>query len=148
MFFRHYLCKKYYKLITVQYYIANYVSWVPRLIGLNMLLKWNSFICMEHTITLRPQHSTCTQEVPNRYFSSEKLKSIPLCGFLSCLNFLFTCNPTIIIMGQSLDAIFSLEKSIYVLQGKNHAGFLTLFEIHWITAHFPILSCEGRTSPA
>ena len=25
-----YLCEKYYKLITVQYYIADCVSWVPR----------------------------------------------------------------------------------------------------------------------
>ena len=30
-FFMYYLCEKYYKPITVQYYIADYVSWVPRL---------------------------------------------------------------------------------------------------------------------
>ena len=27
----YYLYKKYYKLITVQYYIANCISWMPRL---------------------------------------------------------------------------------------------------------------------
>lgn len=61
--------------------------------------------------------------------------------------FFFTWNHTIIIMGQRLEAIFTLEKSIYILYGKNHAGFLTLFEIHWITAQFPILPYEGRPSP-
>ena len=50
----YYLCKKYYKPIIVQYYMANYVinSWVPRLtlldfqIGLmNKPLEWNSLVC-------------------------------------------------------------------------------------------------------
>ena len=27
----YYLCEKYYKSITVQYYVADCVSWVPRL---------------------------------------------------------------------------------------------------------------------
>ena len=27
----YYLCEKNYKLITIQYYIANCVSWIPRL---------------------------------------------------------------------------------------------------------------------
>ena len=31
VFFMYYLCEKYYKSIIVQYYIANCVSWVPRL---------------------------------------------------------------------------------------------------------------------
>ena len=31
VFFMYYLCEKYYKLIIVQYYIPNCVSWVPRL---------------------------------------------------------------------------------------------------------------------
>ena len=46
------LCEKYYKSIIVQYYIADHVSWVPRLslldlkIGLmNMLSEWNSIVC-------------------------------------------------------------------------------------------------------
>ena len=51
-FFIYYLCEKYYKPITVQYY-TNCVSWVPRLTLLtckqsgfmNTLLEWNSFIC-------------------------------------------------------------------------------------------------------
>ena len=32
----HYLCEKYYKPITVQYYIADCVSWVPRLTWLDL----------------------------------------------------------------------------------------------------------------
>ena len=35
----YYLCEKYYTSITVQYYIANCVSWVPRLTLLD--LDWN-----------------------------------------------------------------------------------------------------------
>lgn len=34
--FMYYLCEKYYKPITVQYYIADCVSWIPRL----TLLDW------------------------------------------------------------------------------------------------------------
>ena len=39
LFFMYYLCKKYYKPITVQYYIADYVSWVPRLTLLDLRNK-------------------------------------------------------------------------------------------------------------
>ena len=35
-FFMYSLCEKYYKSITVQYYIADCVSWVPRLTSLNL----------------------------------------------------------------------------------------------------------------
>ena len=53
-----YLCEKHCKPITVQYYIADCVSWVPRLtlldlhqIGLtNVLLEWNSFVCRGLTV--------------------------------------------------------------------------------------------------
>ena len=61
LFFVYYLCEKYYRPITVQYYIADCVGWVPRVtfeqIGLmnkldvtNMLLEWNSFVCRELTV--------------------------------------------------------------------------------------------------
>ena len=57
LFFMYYLREKYYKPITVQYYIADCVSWVPRLcwtykqIGLtNMLSEQNSFICRGLTV--------------------------------------------------------------------------------------------------
>ena len=48
------LYEKYYKPVTVEYSITNCVSWVPRPIfwtyeqfGLtNMVLEWNSFMCM------------------------------------------------------------------------------------------------------
>ena len=36
----YYLCEKYYKPITVQYYIANCVSWVPRLTLLDLRKNW------------------------------------------------------------------------------------------------------------
>ena len=49
----YYLCEQYYKPVTGQYYMADCVSWVPRLtllgleqVGLtSALLKWNSFVC-------------------------------------------------------------------------------------------------------
>lgn len=44
----------------------------------------------------------------------------------------------IIKMEDKLQVIFILEKSIDILQGKNHDWLLTLFEIHWITDQFPI----------
>ena len=55
----YYLCEKYYKPITVQYYIADCVSWVPRItlldlakIGLtNTLLEQNSFVCKGLTVS-------------------------------------------------------------------------------------------------
>ena len=36
----YYLCEKYYKPITVQYYIADCVSWVPRLTLLDLGTNW------------------------------------------------------------------------------------------------------------
>ena len=36
----HYLCEKYYKPITVQYYIVDCVSWVPRLPLLDLGTNW------------------------------------------------------------------------------------------------------------
>ena len=36
----YYLGEKYYKPITVQYYIANCVSWVPRLTVLDLQTNW------------------------------------------------------------------------------------------------------------
>ena len=36
LFFMYYLCEKYYKCITEQYYIADSVSWVHRLTSLNL----------------------------------------------------------------------------------------------------------------
>ena len=36
LLFMYYLCEKYYKPITVQYYIADCVSWVPRLTLLDL----------------------------------------------------------------------------------------------------------------
>ena len=58
LFSMYYLCEKHYKPITVQYYIADCVSWVPRLTLLeqtgltNALLEQNSFICRGLTVFL------------------------------------------------------------------------------------------------
>ena len=53
----YYLCEKYYKPITVQYYVADCVSWVPRLSVLDLetgitivLLERNSFVCRGLTV--------------------------------------------------------------------------------------------------
>ena len=54
LFFMYYLCEKYYKPITVQYYIANCVYWVPRLTLLDLRTNWTykctlrmELICMQ-----------------------------------------------------------------------------------------------------
>ena len=39
--FMYYLCEKYYKPTTVQYYIVNCVSWVPRLTLLDLQTNWS-----------------------------------------------------------------------------------------------------------
>ena len=50
----YYLCEKYYKLITVQYYIVNCVCWTYEQIGLtDALSEQNSFVCRRLTV-LRP----------------------------------------------------------------------------------------------
>ena len=40
LFFMYYLCEKYYKPITVQYYIADCVNWVHRLTLLDLGTNW------------------------------------------------------------------------------------------------------------
>ena len=40
LFFMYYFCEKYYKSITVQYYIADCVSWIPRLTLLDLGTNW------------------------------------------------------------------------------------------------------------
>ena len=47
LFFMYYLCEKYCKPITVQYYIANCVSWVPRLTLMD--LNWT----FEHVLGMK-----------------------------------------------------------------------------------------------
>ena len=48
----YYLCEKYYKLITVQYDIADCVSWVPRLSLLDLRTKW-TYACALRTELVR-----------------------------------------------------------------------------------------------
>ena len=52
LFVMLYLCEKYYKPITVQYYIANCVSWVPRLTLLDLTNKLD--------LRTRSQNRTCS----------------------------------------------------------------------------------------
>ena len=44
----YYLCEKYYKPITVQYYIADCVSWIPRLTLLDFYKRalGTELVCM------------------------------------------------------------------------------------------------------
>ena len=66
----YYLCGKYHKPTTVQYCVANYVSWVPRLtlldvrFGLrNMLSDWNSFVCRGLTeVCIHEARTECKKE--------------------------------------------------------------------------------------
>ena len=59
----YYLCEKYYKPITVWYYIADCVSWVPlanfvgftnKLDFTNVILEWNLFVCRIKDLNIRP----------------------------------------------------------------------------------------------
>ena len=45
LFFMYYLCEKYYKPFTVQYYVANCVTWVPRLTLLDFTNKLDLRMC-------------------------------------------------------------------------------------------------------
>ena len=52
------LCEKYYKCISVKYYITNCVSWVTRLTlwtyeQIELILEQNSFMCRELTVLYR-----------------------------------------------------------------------------------------------
>ena len=71
----YYLCEMYYKPITVQYYIADRVSWVPRLTLLdltnkldlmNMLSKQNLFEYRGLTVFTISQVSQMTQQISLR----------------------------------------------------------------------------------
>ena len=57
----YYLCEKYYESIIVQYYIADCVSWVPRLCWpyeqsglMNRLSEWNLLQSMGPTVVFLP----------------------------------------------------------------------------------------------
>ena len=52
VFFMYYLCEKYYKPITVQYYITYCVSWVPRLTLLDLMNKLDLRMCSWNGICL------------------------------------------------------------------------------------------------
>ena len=47
-FFMYYLCEKYYKPIATQYYIADWVSWVPRLTLSDLTNKLDFWRCSQN----------------------------------------------------------------------------------------------------
>ena len=53
----YYLCEKYYKPITVQYYIADSVSWVLRLTSLNLRTNWT------YKLALRNGTHSCVEDL-------------------------------------------------------------------------------------
>ena len=77
LFFMYYLCENDYKPVTAQYYIANCVSWVPRLTLLdltnkldltNALSERNSCICRGLTviITIKDMNSTMLLKIKSK----------------------------------------------------------------------------------
>ena len=49
----YYLCEKYYKPITVKYYLADCAGWVPRLTLLDLRTKWT----YEHALGTELDHT-------------------------------------------------------------------------------------------
>ena len=50
LFLKYYLCEKYYKPITVQYHIADRVSWISRLTLFDIQTNWT----FEHSLRTKP----------------------------------------------------------------------------------------------
>ena len=48
--FMYYLCEKYYKPITAQCYIADCVSWAPRLTLMDLRTNWTYELCRGFTV--------------------------------------------------------------------------------------------------
>lgn len=75
---------KYYKLITVQYYTDNCVSWVPGLIGthlMNALLVQNLFVCSGLTVIKKKNSHHLKDHKCNKRdkdLEGEKKKSISI----------------------------------------------------------------------
>ena len=58
-FLMYYLCEKYYKSNIVQQYIADFVSWVPRLTLFDLQINWT----YEHTLRMEFIHMYGTYSV-------------------------------------------------------------------------------------
>ena len=59
LFFMYYLCGKYYKPITIQYYVVDCVSCVSRLILLDFWINW-AYKCVLRMELIRMQGTCCT----------------------------------------------------------------------------------------
>ena len=75
-FYMYYLREKYYKPITVQYYIVNCVSWVPRLALLDLGTNW-TYKCALWTELVHMYEDYCIEET-----HVCKLQSCLICGTL------------------------------------------------------------------
>ena len=65
------LCEKYYKLVTVQYYVADFVIWVPGLTLLDLQTSWTyegslgtELVCMSGTYCLSLILPLCSNFTP------------------------------------------------------------------------------------
>ena len=56
----YYLCEKYYKPMTVEYYIADCISWVPRLTLSDLQTEW-TYRCTLGTELIRMWGIYCTE---------------------------------------------------------------------------------------
>ena len=66
-FLMHYLCEKYYKAITVQYYVDDFVSWVPRLTLLLQMCSQNRTCSYVEDLlqkAMAPHSSTLAWKIP------------------------------------------------------------------------------------
>ena len=145
-FFVYYLCEKYYKPVTVWYYIAHCVSWVLRLNLLdlgtngltNTLSEWNLFIRRGLTVSVWLFGSESRQQKPLLPWR----KSMPLCS--SSFSILQTGRA-------SCPAEFSIGRPCFVegnltwqkSYGISFQKFLSRWPIEW---NFLQKSCRGLIS--
>ena len=76
----YYLCEKYYKPITVQYYRANCVCWVPRLTSLDLRTIW-TYHCTLRIEFILTQRSYCIGLAEKGKGEKGVLKHSVLCLF-------------------------------------------------------------------
>ena len=70
----YYLCEKYYKPITVQYYITSCVHLIPRLTFLDLRTSWTyectlrmDLVCMQGAYCIAKPHGNHKPKIYNRY---------------------------------------------------------------------------------
>ena len=95
----YYLCENYYKPITVPYYIANYVSWVPRVTLLDLRTNWT----YEHALGMEPVHMQGTYYIIDplctQFLCILSSASVDSTNFGSCSTIVFTTEKYLHISG-------------------------------------------------